>query len=88
MDVPSEYYRDIDVPSRYLEYKGFRDITLPLEFFGSFDKSDKWVPSETKDVLTLEEIGLKDVELYSNEFILVRCADTDRLSKKELRNLL
>jgi len=91
LDVPAEFYKDITIHKKFLDYNGYRTVVLPLNFFGEIavkeSGEEKWVPRELPPTMELEEVGLSPDDINANEFILLECENDDMLTKKESKQL-
>ena len=90
MDIPSQFYKEGTVSKESLAYNGFRNIKMPLVFFGSVDEDQhKFRGKRMPSKLTLDEVeGYTDVaDVVPNEFLLFSPEDNDYTNKKENKKL-
>ena len=84
LNIGAEFYKDSRIKKEFLEYQGYRNLELPLEFFGEFI-DDRWVSKELPITIPLDEIDIGDV--IQNEFLLLYPATSCELRKKEIKKL-
>lgn len=89
LDIPTEFYKEGSVPRKTLEFTGFRNVHLPLDFFGEVENG-KFVSKRTPQKLSVENIqSIKEIDPpIANEFLLISPEESDDiLSKKERKKL-
>jgi len=91
LDVPSQIFKESLVKEATLEFTGYRDIEMPVEFFGEFDEeTGKWSTRRALQKLPLEQLTkIKEIEHpVKNEFLLLSPDNKDdSFSKKERKKL-
>ena len=92
MDIPSQFYKEGMVSKESVSYTGFRDVEMPLEFFGTVvedDNEQKFRGKRMPAKLLLDEVEeYVDIEdVVANEFLLFTPAESPLINKKERKKL-
>jgi PhoH-like ATPase len=91
IDVPPQLYKDGSVKKETLDFRGYKDVIIPLEFFGEYDEGKgEFVARRLPLKLDLEEIQdyLDDEGVLINQFLLLSPEeDPDVINKKASKKL-
>lgn len=87
LDIPAQFYKEGSVKKETLDHKGFKNVKLPIDFFGQY-KEDTGAFAPRRLPARLERQDIEEYleeELLCNEFVLL--SPEDGLSKKESKKL-
>lgn len=88
LDVPAQFYKEGSVKKETLDFKGFKNVYLPLEFFGSISDAGNFTAKRLPMRLELSEIEEYMTEdVVINEFLLLSPDDDTELDKKTSKKL-
>jgi PhoH-like ATPase len=91
LDVPPQPYKDGTVKKETLDFKGYKDVILPLGFFGEFNElKGQFVARRMPPRMDLAEIEeyLDDEGVLINQFLLLAPPEThENMPKKEAKKL-
>jgi PhoH-like ATPase len=87
LDIPAQFYKEGTVKKESLDYQGFKNVLLPLEFFGDIDDEGEFYAKRLPlkiDLSDIEEFLEEDVVI--NEFLLLSPEDSS-IHKKKIKKL-
>lgn len=90
MDLPSQFYKEGMVSKESVNYTGFRDVEMPLEFFGTINEEEQKFRGKRMPMkLLLDEVEeYVDIEdVVANEFLLFTPTESPLINKKERKKL-